>query len=116
GFCPNRAVRKYRAGYSLHQWSNILRTEKPHCCRCRQRNCRIRISEQEGIPRQVVRWSKQPSLRSIGESSSKMEVGQPGRYSSAGGAIQKALLDEKRFIDIFDGIAFFANGGSKGVQ
>jgi hypothetical protein len=45
-----------------------------------------------------------------------MEVGQPGRHSSAGGAIQKALLDEKRFIDIFYGITFFANGGCKGVQ
>ena len=39
-----------------------------------------------------------------------------GRHATAWGALQKALLNQKRFDHIFDGVALFTNAGGNVVQ
>ena len=45
-----------------------------------------------------------------------MLIGQPGRHTSSRSAIQKADLDQKRLVDLLQGILFFRQAGGQGIQ
>jgi len=43
-------------------------------------------------------------------------VGQAGGHPAPGSPVEKALLDEKGFVKLLDGVAFLADAGGQGVQ
>jgi hypothetical protein len=43
-------------------------------------------------------------------------VGEAGGYAAAGGAVEEADLDEEGFVDLFEGVLLFGQGGGEGVE
>ena len=43
-------------------------------------------------------------------------VGEAGGYAASGGAVEEADLDEEGFVDFFEGVLLFGEGGGEGVE
>ena len=60
-------------------------------------------------------WTKQPRGRGpVGNA--EVFVREPGRYAAARRALQKADLQQIRFVDIFDRIDLFTKHGGNGID
>ena len=51
-----------------------------------------------------------------GEIDAEVLVGEAGGDAAAGGAIEEADLDEEGFVDLFEGVLLFGEGGGEGVE
>lgn len=45
-----------------------------------------------------------------------MLIGEAGGYAAARGAVEEADLDEEGFVDLFEGVLLFGEGGGEGVE
>src|SRR5450631_3915669 len=69
----------------------------------------------QGI-RRTAALSEQLPLGKFGGYAMEMLIGCRGCNPAAGGSVKKSVLNQKRFIDILDGITFLADSCGNGVQ
>src|SRR5512133_3549981 len=59
---------------------------------------------------------KQSSLRRFGRDPAEVAVGRGGRDASPRGAVQEAVLDQERLIDVLNGVALLADRRGNRVE